>query len=96
MDREVYTLQEAFLHTKRCRGQIGPNLGFMEQLIAFEKALAVRSGRCAQEARWTGTFSMQEYYVESLCQMGFATDQARRGVAMSEGRFDLALNFCLM
>ena len=39
MTRENMTLKEAFLHTKECRNQIGPNLGFMEELMKYEKEL---------------------------------------------------------
>ena len=39
MAREDMSLKEAFLHTKACRHQIGPNLGFMEQLMKYEKQI---------------------------------------------------------
>ena len=86
MARENMTLKEAFLHTKECRNQIGPNLGFMEELMKYEKDLFQTTET---------TFSMIDYYIASLVNMGIDEDIATRAVELSEGRFTLALNFAL-
>ena len=44
---------------------------------------------------YTPSFSMHEYYTDSLCQMGFPKDVASNAVEMSDGRFEMALQFCL-
>eukprot|EP00943_MAST-04B_sp_MAST-4B-sp1_P007998 g7998.t1 len=86
MAREDMSLKEAFLHTKACRHQIGPNLGFMEQLMKYEKQIFSISKT---------TFSMKEYYVASLVQMGIKEEIAVKAIELSDGRFSLALNYAL-
>ena len=39
------------------------------------------------------TFSMKEYYVASLVQMGIKEDIAIKAIELSAGRFSLALDY---
>ena len=86
MAREEMSLKEAFLFTKERRIQIGPNLGFMEELMKYEKQIFKITKT---------TFSMKEYYVASLVQMGIKEAIAIKAIELSAGRFSLALDYAL-
>ena len=86
MKREEMSLKEAFLFTKERRIQIGPNLGFMEELMKYEKQIFKITKT---------TFSMKEYYVASLVQMGIKEAIAIKAIELSAGRFSLALDYAL-
>ena len=87
MFHDKISLKDAFFHTKKCRHQIGPNLGFFKELMKFETSLFSLP---------TATFSYEDYCICSLVQMGFDEETSRSAVSQSEGRIDLAINFVLL
>ena len=86
MSKERMSLKDAYFHTKACRPQIGPNLGFFKELMLYEQQLF-----SIPEA----TFSYDDYCISSLMQMGFNEATATKAVAQSAGRIELAINFAL-
>ena len=86
MYHEKMSLRDAFLHTKACRHQIGPNLGFFKELMALEKQIFSIP---------EPTFSYDDYCMDSLMQMGFDEDTSRNALKASGGRIDLAINYAL-
>jgi protein-tyrosine phosphatase len=90
MTEENMTLREAFLHTKERRPMVGPNAHFFKQLGELEDEL-----RPADQKGQPPSFSVDEYYVQTLVDMGFPRDKAARAIADAEGRFELAVQLCL-
>ena len=75
---------------KEQRCNIGPNESYMRALVRYEDELRPPEQRGAPPS-----LTMDEYYTETLVAMGFDAAAAAAAVRRAEGRFELALNFCL-
>ena len=84
------SLREAFLLVKERRCNIGPNQHFMRALVRYEDEL-----RSPEQRGAPPSFTMEEYYTSTLEAMGFEPGAAAAAVRRAEGRFELALNYCL-
>ena len=72
-----YNLRDAFLAVKQARPMAGPNVGFWKTLQSLSGA---------------GDFSLHEYLVLSLEEMGFDKTKAETLLKQHDGDFDLTLN----
>ena len=90
MTAEKATLREAFLRVKERRPNIGPNMHFMKALGEYEDAL-----RPPERRGEPPSFDMETYYAEALVDMGFDRAAALTAVKRAEGRWELAVQFCL-
>jgi atypical dual specificity phosphatase len=84
MARKNLTLCEAFQLVKGVRPCAGPNIGYWRQLMALEESIT----------KMPCTFSLQDYYVETLASMGFNRSHASDAMQLHEN-FDLALGHLL-
>lgn len=85
MAEHSMTLREAFFLIKERRPQAGPNVGYWEQLVAFEQT---RLGAT--------TLNLHSYYVESMVEMGFASrETVEMIVTRYNDDFQLALGALL-
>ena len=91
MSRHGYTLLAAYERVKERRVNVGPNMHFMQALAALEDSLRPEAERGSPPS-----LSAEDYYARTLQDMGFSELVAREAVRRAEGRFELALNFCLM
>eukprot|EP01065_Artemidia_motanka_P009080 TRINITY_DN14630_c0_g1_i11.p1 TRINITY_DN14630_c0_g1~~TRINITY_DN14630_c0_g1_i11.p1 ORF type:complete len:187 (+),score=42.36 TRINITY_DN14630_c0_g1_i11:138-698(+) len=91
MAEKKMSLLEAYRHTKERRSNVGPNERYCEDLGKFEDSLRPESERGQPP-----TFTLRDCYVEELLAMGFDREKAERAVEQCGGRFELAVNFCLM
>ncbi|CAE8723988.1 unnamed protein product [Polarella glacialis] len=91
MARNRMTLRESFLFVKERRENIGPNEHFMRALAVYEDELRPPEERGLSAP----SFSMEEYYTSTLVAMGFDEAAASKAVKLAEGRFELAVSFCL-
>lgn len=86
---EQLTLREAFHQTRAARSCIGPNGGFMAKLIALDEQVHQQLQKPYEP------FSLTEYHIQCLVDMGFALHKARIAVARAGSSFDLAVELCL-
>ena len=84
------TLRDAFLLAKERRSNVGPNQHFFARLAELEDSLRPPESKGAPPS-----FSMKDFYTTELVSMGFDHAAAAAAVDRAEGRFELALNFCL-
>jgi len=73
-------LKDAYAHVKSKRPQIGPNKGFMQQLMDFEKLI-----------HGTQSFSFEEYFVSYFIGMGFQKEKVEQVLKDTDYDFELAL-----
>lgn len=78
------TLKDAYEHTKGKRYNIGPNVGFMRQLVDLEKQLFN-----------SNSMDDKTYFIKTLCDMGFTEQAATRALEQTQYNFDLAVNYLL-
>jgi dual specificity protein phosphatase 1 len=91
MSRHGYTLLAAYERVKERRVNVGPNMHFMQALAALEDSLRPEAERGSPPS-----LTAEEYYARTLRDMGFAEHVAREAVRRADGRFELALDFCLL
>ena len=90
MAKKAMSLKEAWLLAKSKRDNVGPNEHFMKALIIYENEL-----RPSERKGEPPTFKIEEYYTSTLVSMGFEQVAAAKAVRIADGRFEMALNFCL-
>ena len=78
------TLKDAYEHTKGKRYNIGPNVGFMSQLVELEKQLFN-----------SNSMDSKTYFLQTLCDMGFDSQAAAKALEQTQYNFDLAVNYLL-
>ncbi len=78
------------MQVKERRSCVGPNEHFIQALTRYEDEL-----RPAERRGEPPTYSLQAHYVSTLIDMGFDKENATAAVANSNGRFELAVSFCL-
>eukprot|EP01061_Rhynchopus_euleeides_P020453 TRINITY_DN33261_c0_g1_i1.p1 TRINITY_DN33261_c0_g1~~TRINITY_DN33261_c0_g1_i1.p1 ORF type:complete len:196 (+),score=69.69 TRINITY_DN33261_c0_g1_i1:75-662(+) len=81
------SLREAFMQAKEKSSNLQPNQHFFAALQRFEKSL--------NPDREGPSFSIEQYYTEVLCDMGFPREKAVDALRNSCCDFNLAVSLCL-
>eukprot|EP01060_Flectonema_neradi_P015294 TRINITY_DN21951_c0_g1_i1.p1 TRINITY_DN21951_c0_g1~~TRINITY_DN21951_c0_g1_i1.p1 ORF type:complete len:211 (+),score=15.54 TRINITY_DN21951_c0_g1_i1:51-635(+) len=85
MRKQKMTLRDAYFHAKSKKHNIQPNIHFFSTLQDFERQLTGSDT----------TFSLFDYHIDVLSEMGFDSETASNALKRSENDFNLALNICL-
>ena len=86
MKIQKMNLKEAFLLVKSKSPKAGPNQGYWKELMALETSITKKA--CS--------FNLQDYYAQTLADMGFDLEKARKILKEVDGIFDLALSRLLV
>ncbi|KAL6054269.1 Protein phosphatase Slingshot 3 [Balamuthia mandrillaris] len=78
MQFEGMDLRTAFFQVKQRKPNIGPNKGYMKQLVELDKYIF-------------GSASFEEYYVEALISMGCERNRAVAALKEAQGNVELAI-----
>ena len=97
MMEEKMTLKEAFFDVKGRKANIQPNEYFFKALQRAEIELRgeEKGGERGEAEEGTPSFSIEEYYLDVLCGMGFARERAQRALKDAQNDFNLAVSLCL-
>ena len=101
MHKQDASLKQAWEAVKEKRHNAGPNETFIRVLQRYEEHLWRQRHRTTDstsdpEIEFVQSFSMQEYYTDTLVSMGFDRDTATQALEEAGGRFEVAVDICVV